>query len=79
MNFKIKMPRLAETTDLVVIVAWEVAVGDEVTEGQTLVTAETDKAILAVPSPVAGRVVNILVQADQEVSAGTPIVEIEGE
>ena len=38
---------------------------------------ETDKASVEVPSPVAGRVIAILVVVDQAVRTGAPIVEIE--
>jgi pyruvate dehydrogenase E2 component (dihydrolipoamide acetyltransferase) len=38
---------------------------------------ETDKASVELPSPVAGTVIVILVEVDQAVSTGAPIVEIE--
>ena len=40
--------------------AWHVAAGDEVTLNQVLVEVETEKAVVELPSPFAGRVVELL-------------------
>jgi pyruvate dehydrogenase E2 component (dihydrolipoamide acetyltransferase) len=78
MKITVKMPRVAETVDEVVIAEWECAVGDDVAEGDVLLRVETDKAVVEVPSPVRGRVVELLVKPDDEVVTGAGIAVIDG-
>lgn len=73
----VKLPRLADTVDEVVVAEWVRAVGDEVAVGDGLLTVETDKATVEVPTPVAGRLVAQLVSADDEITTGTPIAVVE--
>jgi pyruvate dehydrogenase E2 component (dihydrolipoamide acetyltransferase) len=56
---------------------WVVAVGDEVKVNQTLVEIETAKAAVELPSPFAGVVRDLLVEAGSTVDVGTPIISIE--
>ncbi len=77
MGFEVKMPRLGETVDEVVLLEWMVEVGDEVEEDTELALVETDKVETEVPSPVAGTVVDILVGEDAEVVTGEVICIIE--
>jgi hypothetical protein len=55
----IRMPDIGEGIAEVEIVEWRVAVGDAVAEDQTLCDVMTDKAAVEVPSPVAGRVLEL--------------------
>jgi len=73
----VKMPRAADTVDEVMVSEWVVAPGSVVTSGQTLMTVETDKALVEVPTPVAGTLVEQLVAVDDEIATGTPIAIIE--
>ena len=77
MGFEVKMPRLGETVDEVVLLEWMVEVGDEVEEDTELALVETDKVETEVPSPVAGTVIDILVGEDAEVVTGEVICVIE--
>ncbi len=54
-----------------------VQVGDEVNAEDALVTLESDKASMDVPSPHAGVVKSISVLLDQDVSEGIPLLELE--
>jgi pyruvate dehydrogenase E2 component (dihydrolipoamide acetyltransferase) len=56
-----------------------VKVGDRVEKEQSLVTLESDKATMDVPSPVAGVVKEIKVKVGDEVSEGTEIIVLEAE
>lgn len=56
---------------------WMVKVGDEVTAEQPLLLVESDKASVEVPSPVAGKVAQLLVNAGDTVSNGQDFVVIE--
>jgi pyruvate dehydrogenase E2 component (dihydrolipoamide acetyltransferase) len=54
-----------------------VKVGDEVTAEQGLVTLETEKASMDVPSPEAGRVVELKVAVGSKVSAGDALIVLQ--
>jgi pyruvate/2-oxoglutarate dehydrogenase complex dihydrolipoamide acyltransferase (E2) component len=77
MRSNVKMPKLGETVDEVLVLEWAVSVGDVVSAGDSLMTVETDKVEAELPSPVAGTVVELLVEIDDEVSVGTPVCTIE--
>lgn len=51
--------------------------GDTVEEEQSLLTLESDKASMEIPSPVSGVVVEVLAKMDSEVSEGDLICRIE--
>ncbi|MEZ0364313.1 dihydrolipoamide acetyltransferase family protein [Mycobacterium sp. pUA109] len=53
------VPDLGEGLDEVTVSSWNVAVGDEVQLNQTLCTVETAKAAVEIPSPHAGRIVEL--------------------
>ena len=53
-----------------------VAVGDQITEDQSLLTLESDKASMEIPSPVNGEVVEVLVRLDAEVGMGDLIFKV---
>ena len=77
MRFEVKMPRLGETVDEVVLLEWLVEMGDQVEEGAELALVETDKVETEVPSPVAGTVAELTVPEDAEVNTGEVICVIE--
>jgi acetyl-CoA carboxylase biotin carboxyl carrier protein len=54
-----------------------VSVGDTVTAGQTLLIVEAMKTMNPIPSPRAGKVVEIIVQDAQPVEFGEPLIVIE--
>ena len=54
-----------------------VAVGDSVSEEQSLITVEGDKASMEVPAPFAGVVKEILVKSGDKVSTGSLIMKFE--
>ncbi|MCK6157838.1 2-oxo acid dehydrogenase subunit E2 [Moraxella osloensis] len=56
---------------------WMVKVGDEVTAEQPLLLVESDKASVEVPSPVAGKVAQLLVNPGDTVTNGQDFVVIE--
>ncbi len=63
--------------DQVDVVEVLVAVGDDVSVDQSLITLESDKASMEVPSPCAGRVVEIAVELGGQVGEGDLILTIE--
>jgi pyruvate/2-oxoglutarate dehydrogenase complex dihydrolipoamide acyltransferase (E2) component len=50
------LPDLGEGLEEAEIVAWHVTEGDHVVSDQPLVSVETDKAVVEVPSPRSGRI-----------------------
>ncbi|BEU20994.1 dihydrolipoyl dehydrogenase [Paraburkholderia sp. 22B1P] len=75
---EIKVPDIGDYKDVPVIEV-AVKVGDRVEKEQSLVTLESDKATMDVPSPAAGVVKEIKVKVGDNVSEGTLIVLLEGE
>jgi len=54
-----------------------VAVGDQVTEGQTLLIVEAMKTMNQIPAPASGRVARILVENGAPVEFGAPLMVID--
>lgn len=77
MRHHVKLPKLGDTTQSALITAWLCGVGSNVEVGTPLMTVETDKVTMDVPSPVAGKLVQHLVAADDEVEVGVPICVVE--
>ncbi len=71
------MPKVADSVDEVTVVDWTRAVGEAVGAGESLLRVETDKAIVEVPSPVDGTVLELLADVNADVSTGMPIAVIE--
>ena len=64
--------------DEVAVIELLVKVGDTVKAEQSLVTVESDKASMEIPSSHAGVVKSLLVKLGDKVAKGTPIVVLEG-
>ncbi|PIT28464.1 dihydrolipoyllysine-residue acetyltransferase [Snodgrassella alvi] len=58
------------------VIEVDIKVGDEVAVDQTLVTLETDKATMDVPSTVAGKVTAVHVKVGDKVSEGSTLIEV---
>jgi pyruvate dehydrogenase E2 component (dihydrolipoamide acetyltransferase) len=67
------MPEVAANVTEAVLSAWNVPVGSEFAAGDTLVTVETDKAIVDVEAESGGVVLRHLVGAGSHVEVGSPI------
>ncbi|WP_419684439.1 dihydrolipoyllysine-residue acetyltransferase [Burkholderia theae] len=74
---EVKVPDIGDYKDVPVIEIG-VKVGDTVEPEQSLVTLESDKATMDVPSPVAGVVKEIKVKVGDSVSEGSLIILLEG-
>lgn len=69
------LPDLGEGLEEAEIVAWHVTEGDHVVVDQPLVSVETDKAVVEVPSPQNGRVARLFAGKGDLVKVGAPLVE----
>ena len=72
-----KLPDLGEGMQEAEVVEWLVKPGDTLKLDQTMVKVETDKAVVEIPSPVAGRVSEIRVQDGQVAKVGDVLVVFE--
>ena len=71
------LPDLGEGLTEAEVVAWHVAVGDEIALNQVIVEVETEKAVVELPSPFAGTVVELLAEPGQTVEVGAPLIAVE--
>ncbi len=69
------LPDLGEGLQDAEIVAWHVAEGDHVVTDAPLLSVETEKAVVEVPSPRSGYIKRILGKPHDRVKVGAPIVE----
>lgn len=74
-----KLPDLGEGLQEAEIVTWHVGEGDHVVADQPLVSVETEKAVVEVPSPWSGRVKALFAAAGDTVAVGADLVDIERE
>ncbi|PXX66323.1 pyruvate dehydrogenase E2 component (dihydrolipoamide acetyltransferase) [Nocardia tenerifensis] len=71
-----RLPDLGEGLADAELVSWSVGVGDEVALNQTIAEVETAKAVVALPSPFAGRVVELLAEPGETVLVGAPLIRV---
>jgi pyruvate dehydrogenase E2 component (dihydrolipoamide acetyltransferase) len=69
------LPDLGEGLPEAEIVAWHVAEGDTVRTDEPLVSVETAKAVVEVPSPYTGVVARLHAKAGDIVATGAPLVD----
>jgi pyruvate dehydrogenase E2 component (dihydrolipoamide acetyltransferase) len=73
------LPDLGEGLQDAEIVAWHVVEGDHVVTDEPLLSVETEKAMVEVPSPRSGYIKRILGKPRERVKVGAPIVEFSDE
>lgn len=77
MAHEIIVPEVSEGVNSGTVVALSVSVGDTVEEDQTLLELETDKAVIAIPSPYAGQISEIRADVGDKIEVGAVIMLIE--
>ncbi|MDT8310331.1 MAG: dihydrolipoyl dehydrogenase [Methylophaga sp.] len=73
---EVKVPDIGDF-DAVEIIEILVAVGDEITDNQDIITLESDKAAMEIPSTAAGKVTELLVSVGDKVGEGDVILKLE--
>jgi 2-oxoisovalerate dehydrogenase E2 component (dihydrolipoyl transacylase) len=73
-----KLPDLGEGLQDAEIREWHVKEGDTVKVDQPLLSVETAKAVVEVPSPQAGKIVKLYGKNGDIMAVGKPLVEFEG-
>lgn len=71
------LPDLGEGLEDAEIARWLVAVGDDVELNQTLVEADTAKALVEIPSPVSGKIAKLHASEGDTVEVGSPLITFE--
>ncbi|WP_119394173.1 pyruvate dehydrogenase complex dihydrolipoyllysine-residue acetyltransferase [Salinibius halmophilus] len=72
---EVKVPNI-DSEDDVEIIEINVAVGDTIAEDDTVVTLESDKASMEIPSTAAGEVVSLKVKEGDKVNEGALLIEV---
>lgn len=80
-RFTFRLPELGEGIHEGEIVKWHVQPGDTVEEDQVIMEVQNDKAVVEVPSPVKGKVLELKVTEGTVSVVGDPLIdfEVEGE
>ncbi len=71
---EVNLPKMGQTMEEGTVVSCLVKVGDEVKKGQVIFEIETDKATLEMESPQSGFVKYLLVQNNQTLPVGAPMM-----
>jgi pyruvate dehydrogenase E2 component (dihydrolipoamide acetyltransferase) len=77
MAYEFRFPDIGEGITEGEILAWRVAVGDMVAQDQTLAEVETDKAVVEIPSPKAGRIAGLFGAEGQVIKVGDVLATID--
>ena len=72
-----KLPDLGEGLQEAEIVTWHVGIGDHVVADQPLVSVETEKAVVEIPSPQSGRIAKLFGEPGDIVKIGAPLAAFE--
>jgi pyruvate dehydrogenase E2 component (dihydrolipoamide acetyltransferase) len=76
---EIKMPSLGKKVKSVEVLDVKVTPGAMVRKGQPLLEVESDKGTQDFPSPVAGKVIEVLVKASDQIQSGQLVCRIESD
>lgn len=74
--YEFKLPDIGEGMAEGTVGEWHVKVGDQIKKDSDLVQIENDKSVEELPSPVDGKILDILVQPDETAEVGQPLVKI---
>lgn len=74
-----RLPDLGEGLTDAELQSWSVAVGDRVELNQTVAEVETAKAVVALPSPFTGTVIELLAEPGRTIPVGAPLLRVRGD
>ena len=78
MSIEVVVPEVSDGVKAGTVISVLVSVGDTVEENQSLIEFETDKAVVAIPSPHAGVVKEIKVEEGDTAAVGAVIAVLVG-
>ncbi|MEU0505565.1 dihydrolipoamide acetyltransferase family protein [Nocardia sp. NPDC005998] len=71
-----RLPDLGEGLADAELVSWSVGIGETVRLNQTIAEVETAKAVVSLPSPFSGTVVELLAEPGQTIAVGAPLIRV---
>jgi len=77
MKSTLKMPKVGDAVDEVVIAEIKVSRGQAVKKDEVMFVVETDKAQVEVPAPADGSIVDVLISVGAEVKTGAPTIVLD--
>ena len=77
LSFEFRLPDIGEGIHEGEIVKWFVKAGDEVQEDDILCEVQNDKAVVEIPSPVKGKVTEVLVSEGTVAIVGDILVKLD--
>ncbi len=77
-SIEFKLPSLGEGVASADIADISVKEGDTIANGQILMELETDKAVVELPSTIAGKITKLLVKAGESIKPGQTLLIVEG-
>lgn len=77
MSFEFKLPDIGEGIHEGEIVKWFVKAGDEIEEDDVLAEVQNDKSVVEIPSPVSGKIEEVLVEEGTVAVVGDPIIRMD--
>ncbi|MSQ01669.1 MAG: 2-oxoglutarate dehydrogenase complex dihydrolipoyllysine-residue succinyltransferase [Myxococcales bacterium] len=77
MSVNVVVPSLGESVRTAVVAKWLKAVGDHVSQDESLVSLDSDKATVEVPAPSTGTITAILAEVGAELPIGATLASIE--
>lgn len=77
MKYTFRLPDVGEGIHEAEIVSYEVKIGDAVKADQTIIKIETDKAVVTLPAPADGKILEIPRSPGDVVSVGDPLIILE--
>ena len=75
----LEIPKVGLVMESARLIRWLKNVGDVVEQGEPLLELETEKSVVEIESTESGRLVEVLLQADQEAQVGDRIAWIEND
>lgn len=79
MSYEFKLPDIGEGLHEAEIVRWFVSVGDEVKQDELIAEIQTDKAVVEMTTPVAGKVIALAGEEGDVVKVGEMLITFERE
>jgi pyruvate dehydrogenase E2 component (dihydrolipoamide acetyltransferase) len=73
----IKVPDIGENVEAGKVVTVHIKTGEIISVEDPVIELETDKAVVEIPSPIAGKVVEVLAREDSELKVGDVIATVE--
>src|SRR5450755_890353 len=70
-----KLPDLGEGLSEAEILRWHVKVGDQIEVDAPMLSVETAKAVVEVPSPLSGTITALHAQPGDRIEIGAPLIE----